>query len=167
MLKEVMLYSAFCRQLFTHSPTSKRFVLAFSGGLDSRVLLDLMARFIAQYPEYSCHAVYVHHGLSSNADMWADKCLAWAKKARINCDIERVEVLTGSRISLEQAAREARYKILAKHVESGDMLLTAQHSDDQIETFLLALKTRQWTCGFSSNADIATFCERDASKAIT
>ncbi|MCG3865581.1 MULTISPECIES: tRNA lysidine(34) synthetase TilS [unclassified Photobacterium] len=154
-----MLYSTFCHQLLTHLPVSKRYVLAFSGGLDSRVLLDLMARFITQYPEYSCHAVYVHHGLSSNADIWADKCVVWAKSAGISCDVERVKVRTGSRISLEQAAREARYEILAQHVNKGDMLLTAQHSDDQIETFLLALKRGSGPAGLAAMPIILPFAK--------
>ena len=159
MLKDIMLYSAFCRQLLAHLPVSKRFVLAFSGGLDSRVLLDLMARFITQNPEYSCHAVYVHHGLSTNADIWADKCVVWAKSAGISCDVERVKVLTGNRISLEQAAREARYNILAQHVNMGDMLLTAQHSDDQIETFLLALKRGSGPAGLAAMPMILPFAK--------
>lgn len=159
MLKDIMLYSAFCRQLLAHLPVSKRFVLAFSGGLDSRVLLDLMARFITQNPEYRCHAVYVHHGLSTNADIWADKCVVWAKSAGISCDVERVKVLTGNRISLEQAAREARYNILAQHVNMGDMLLTAQHSDDQIETFLLALKRGSGPAGLAAMPMILPFAK--------
>ncbi|WP_318470350.1 tRNA lysidine(34) synthetase TilS [Photobacterium leiognathi] len=160
MLKEAMLYPSFSRQLLTiHNAGSKRFVLAFSGGLDSRVLLDLMARFIAQFPTYSCHAVYVHHGLSKNADVWAEKCLAWAKQSGISCDVERVMVETGNRISLEQAAREARYKALAKHVQQGDTLLTAQHSDDQIETFLLALKRGSGPAGLASMPVILPFAK--------
>ncbi|MGD6737926.1 tRNA lysidine(34) synthetase TilS [Photobacterium leiognathi subsp. mandapamensis] len=160
MLKDAMLYPSFSRQLLTiHNAGSKRFVLAFSGGLDSRVLLDLMARFIAQFPTYSCHAVYVHHGLSNNADVWAEKCLAWAKQSGISCDVERVMVETGNRISLEQAAREARYKALAKHVQQGDTLLTAQHSDDQIETFLLALKRGSGPAGLASMPVILPFAK--------
>ncbi len=160
MLKEAMLYSSFSRQLLTtHNVDSKRFILAFSGGLDSRVLLDLMARFIAQFPIYSCHAVYVHHGLSNNADVWAEKCLAWAKQCGISCDVEHVMVETGNRISLEQAAREARYNALAKHIQQGDTLLTAQHSDDQIETFLLALKRGSGPAGLASMPTILPFAK--------
>lgn len=152
-----MLYSYFCRQIFAHPPHTKRLVLALSGGLDSRVMLDLLARFIIEHHDYQGHAVYVHHGLSTNADIWAQQCQYWAQACGIGCDIERVHCELGRGISVEQAARDARYQALAKHIQCGDTLLTAQHADDQIETVLLALKRGSGPAGLAAMPVLTSF----------
>ena len=104
-----------------------------------------------------CHAVYVHHGLSSNADDWADKCLMWAEQVGITCSVEQVSLDINSGDSIELLAREARYQVLSKHIQAGDLLLTGQHADDQVETFLLALKRGSGPKGLSSMAESMPF----------
>ena len=64
---------------------------------------------------------------------------------------------TNSGESIELLAREARYQALAKHIQSGDLLLTGQHADDQVETFLLALKRGSGPKGLSSMAESMPF----------
>ena len=152
-----MLYSHFCHQIFAHPPQTKRLVLALSGGLDSRVMLDLLARFIREHSSYHAHAVYVHHGLSTNADRWAQQCVSWATASGIECDIERVHCELGGGASVEQAARDARYQALSNHIQAGDTLLTAQHADDQIETVLLALKRGSGPAGLAAMPVLTTF----------
>ncbi|WP_297483586.1 tRNA lysidine(34) synthetase TilS [uncultured Photobacterium sp.] len=152
-----MLYSHFCHQIFANPPQTRRLVLALSGGLDSRVMLDLLARFINEYPDYHAHAVYVHHGLSTNADRWAQQCVSWALASGIDCDIERVVCELGGGVSVEQAARDARYKALSRHISAGDSLLTAQHADDQIETVLLALKRGSGPAGLAAMPVLTSF----------
>lgn len=154
-----MLYSHFCHQIFAYPPRTQRLVLALSGGLDSRVMLDLLARFIRQYPDYHAHAVYVHHGLSFNADTWAQQCVSWAMASGIECDIERVHCELGGGASVEQAARDARYQALSNHIQAGDTLLTAQHADDQIETVLLALKRGSGPAGLAAMPVLTTFAQ--------
>ncbi|MEC6833192.1 tRNA lysidine(34) synthetase TilS [Photobacterium toruni] len=152
-----MLYSHFCHQIFANPPQTKQLVLALSGGLDSRVMLDLLARFIREYPDYHAHAVYVHHGLSTNADTWAQQCVTWAMASGIDCDIEQVQCELGGGASVEQAARDARYQALSRHIHDGDTLLTAQHADDQIETFLLALKRGSGPAGLAAMPVLTSF----------
>jgi len=50
-------------------------VVAFSGGLDSTVLLHQLRAWQQQHPESHLRALHVHHGLSPNADCWAAHCL--------------------------------------------------------------------------------------------
>ena len=130
------LYSQFAQVLDRYYQSGTKIVLAFSGGVDSRLLLELLSRYQKAYSvdnqstdshSFKCHAVYVHHGLSSNADEWAGKCLVWAEQAGITCSVERVSLDTNSGESIELLAREARYQALAKHIQSGDLLLTGQH----------------------------------------
>ena len=155
------LYSQFTQVLDRYYQSGSKIVLAFSGGVDSRLLLELLSRYqqvnsTGNNP-IKCHAVYVHHGLSSNADDWADKCLMWTEQVGITCSVEQVSLDINSGDSIELLAREARYQVLSKHIQAGDLLLTGQHADDQVETFLLALKRGSGPKGLSSMAESMPF----------
>ncbi|WP_299020309.1 tRNA lysidine(34) synthetase TilS [uncultured Photobacterium sp.] len=152
-----MLYSRFCSIFQSYSDTPRRFVLALSGGLDSRVLLHLMGLFLRQHPQHRCLAIHVHHGLSANADLWSERCVEWSLQEGIECLVERVNLELGSRISVEQLARDERYRALKKHFQPGDILLTAQHADDQLETVLLALKRGSGPAGLAAMAECTPF----------
>ncbi len=65
--------------------------MAFSGGVDSRVLLELAAQY-AQIHGIECCAVHVHHGLSDNADHWANQCQAWCEALSVSLAVERVSL---------------------------------------------------------------------------
>ncbi|MGF1684291.1 tRNA lysidine(34) synthetase TilS [Photobacterium minamisatsumaniensis] len=154
-----MLYTHLTNELQIHQPYTTHFILALSGGMDSRVLLHLMGRYLKDNPHVHCHAVHVHHGLSQHADQWAGQCLAWAKEASIPCVVERVVLDLGKGKSLEQEARVARYEALAKHIQQGSTLLTAQHADDQLETVLLALKRGSGPAGLSAMPALTPFAK--------
>ncbi|MBT1444781.1 tRNA lysidine(34) synthetase TilS [Shewanella sp. JM162201] len=121
-----------------------RLVLGYSGGLDSELLACALAEFARSkaatpYASSQCLLVHVHHGLSQHADEWARHCEARAAHYGLPLVVERVEVKRGPRLSLEAEARNARYRALLSHLAAGDVLLTAHHEDDQLETVLLAL----------------------------
>ncbi|MGY0614071.1 tRNA lysidine(34) synthetase TilS [Vibrio sp. FJH11] len=150
------LYQHFAQVMATYYLPQTKVVLAFSGGVDSRLLLELLSRYQQEHA-IPCHAVYVHHGLSGNADDWADKCQLWAQQAGISYSVEYVHLDTHSGESIELLAREARYQVLAKYIENGDLLLTGQHADDQVETFLLALKRGSGPKGLACMAESMPF----------
>ncbi|WP_265436272.1 tRNA lysidine(34) synthetase TilS [Aeromonas media] len=132
------VYSRFCQTL--PAPEGSRGLLvAFSGGLDSTVLLVLAARF-AREQGLALRALHVHHGLSPHADHWVAHCEAVCRQLAVPLMVERVQLQRGSGDSLEAQAREARYQCLAACLGEGEWLLTAHHQDDQLETLLLALK---------------------------
>jgi len=130
----------------------KQIVLAYSGGLDSHVLLHLLARYKILYPQHDYLAVHVHHGLSDNADAWLAHCQLTAAALGINFIAEKVIVNVGNRESLEAKARTARYQAIAKHLNDKSLLLLGQHLDDQLETFLLQLKRGAGVKGLSAMA---------------
>lgn len=113
-------------------------VVAYSGGLDSSVLLDALARLRDGQQIAALRAVHVNHGLSPAAQEWQSHCETVCGRLGVPLQIEQVEVISGSR-GLEHAAREARYAAISMHLHPGDNLLTAQHLDDQAETVLLRL----------------------------
>ncbi|MBD8667781.1 tRNA lysidine(34) synthetase TilS [Pseudomonas lurida] len=111
--------------------------IAFSGGLDSTVLLHLLA-FLANtetLPPLS--AVHVHHGLQAAADAWPAHCQSICDNLGVPLSVKRVQVQPGA--SLERAAREARYRAFAEVTGAGEVVLTGQHRDDQAETLLFRL----------------------------
>jgi tRNA(Ile)-lysidine synthase len=125
------------RQAMQPWRTAPAWRIAFSGGLDSSVLLHLLADW-AQYEELPpLSAIHVHHGLQPAADAWPEHCAKLCARLNIPLDIVRVQVAPGA--SLEQAARRARYAAFAERLGPGEILLGAQHRDDQAETLLFRL----------------------------
>lgn len=110
--------------------------VALSGGLDSVVLLHLLAHS-RRYLKH-VKAIHVHHGLSENADSWQLFCQDLCSQLNIPLTLKRVAVVASGE-GLEQAARKARYNAFAEELMPGEYLLTAHHADDQIETFFQRL----------------------------
>ncbi|MBO9493480.1 tRNA lysidine(34) synthetase TilS [Thalassotalea sp. G20_0] len=112
--------------------------VAFSGGVDSTVLLHLLACLRDRGDIADVCAVHVHHGLSRYADQWAEHCQSVCEQWQIPLTIARVSLENGG-YGLEQAARDARYQVFSNAVEEGGCLLQGHHRDDQAETVLLRL----------------------------
>ncbi len=116
-------------------PDLKRYVVAFSGGLDSAVLLHAVARLGDGIPVVALH---IDHGLNPASARWAELAQAFAGTLGADCvsvAVDTVDAGTG----LEAAARAARYTAFEAFLKPGDWLLSAHHRDDQAETLLLNL----------------------------
>jgi tRNA(Ile)-lysidine synthase len=121
-------------------PLQTPLVVAYSGGVDSTVLLQAVIAFREQF-DCPIHAVHVHHGLSDNADDWARHCELQCRLEDVEFHQYRVAVDTGSRKSLEAEARKVRYNALLEVCDQiNGVLLLGQHAEDQLETVLLQLK---------------------------
>ncbi|MBK6451217.1 MAG: tRNA lysidine(34) synthetase TilS [Proteobacteria bacterium] len=117
--------------------------IALSGGLDSTVLLVALAQLAsAGRMARRLRAVHVDHSLHADSAQWARACRELADSHGVACDEVRVTVNLDAGQSPEAAARKARYTALAARLEPGEVLLTAHHADDQLETILL-----QWLRG--------------------
>lgn len=117
-------------------PPPARVTVAFSGGVDSTVLLAALARLPLRAP---LRAAHVDHGLHADSARWSEKCAVFASELGVDLVSVRVSVDRAARVGLEAAARAARYRALADLMSVGDVLLTAHHGDDQLETLLLRL----------------------------
>jgi tRNA(Ile)-lysidine synthase len=123
--------------------------VAFSGGLDSRVLLELLAE-LRPAMDFDLCAMHVHHGLSPQADDWAKFCRDVCLALDIPLQIEHVNVSRDSGTGIESAAREVRYKALMS--QHADYVVLAHHQDDQAETLLLQLLRGAGAKGLSAMA---------------
>ena len=120
-------------------PSARRYWVAYSGGLDSHVLLHSLAAVRNCLPAEKLCAVHINHGLSLKAGEWAEHCLAICKKLDISCRTLIVDARPGKGESPEASARTARYSAITSLLEEGDGLLTAHHQSDQAETVLLQM----------------------------
>ncbi|VVP73278.1 tRNA(Ile)-lysidine synthase [Pseudomonas fluorescens] len=111
--------------------------IAFSGGLDSTVLLHLLARLAKNHTLPALSAIHVHHGLQAAADAWPEHCQSVCQVLGVPLEVIHVQV--GSGASLERAARDARYAAFSEITQVNEVLLTGQHRDDQAETLLFRL----------------------------
>ena len=110
--------------------------VAFSGGLDSTVLLHAT---IKAHGKKNVHAFHVHHGIQKEADQWQAHCQAVAKKLGCHFDTRNVKLNKASNI--ESQARNLRYEALTQMCQAHNIqdLLLAHHLDDQAETVLIQL----------------------------
>ena len=114
--------------------------VAYSGGLDSAVLLHLAAVW-ARQQGIGLVALHVHHGLSAHADAWVAHCQQQCQQLGVTFDWARVRLADAPDAGIEAAARKLRYQALGELCQRHQVtvLLTAHHQDDQAETMLLQL----------------------------
>ncbi len=136
-------------ELFNEFPLARRILVAFSGGLDSRVLLHLVAQSRALHSRSVC-AVHVDHGLQEMSSHWAEQCQEFCNQEKIELCILQALLQPGKGQSIEAIARERRYALIERVMQKNDMLLLAQHADDQVETFLLQLLRGAGPSGLAS-----------------
>jgi len=121
----------------------RRLCLALSGGLDSTALLVALVRYQRDNGlDLSLRAIHVDHGLHADSATWSQACMDLARQWDVPCEIVRVVAHAAPGGSPEAAARDARYAALRERLQTDEVLLTAHHADDQLETVLL-----QWLRG--------------------
>lgn len=140
--------------LTQHLSPQPKLLLALSGGLDSCVLLHLLAEVKHIFP-FELQAMHVHHGLSPNADVWASHCAKTCESLHVPLQVVYVNIDQSSKQGIEAAARQLRYQALFNYrfADVGpDYVVTAHHQDDQAETLLLQLLRGAGVKGLSSMA---------------
>ena len=138
-----------------HSDTQP-IVVAYSGGVDSHVLLHAVNCLrIQQKLTNPLSAIHIHHGLSGNADHWLAHCQQVCAALDLPLAYAKVAVTKVKRHSLEAQARDARYRAIAELAPANALILLAQHEDDQLETILLQLKRGAGPKGLAGMAELS------------
>lgn len=131
--------------------TGRRLTLALSGGVDSVVLLDILAQLRTTL-DFLLSALYVNHQISPNAPAWGRFCAQVCACRDVPYTEETVTLDQNIGASLEALARDARYRVFSRH--DTDFIVLAQHLDDQAETLLLQLLRGAGLKGLSCMAGV-------------
>ncbi len=146
------------QQLYTTLATlpANRYWVAYSGGVDSHVLLHAMASL---RPKLSAtlNAVHVNHGLNPAAKEWAAHAAAVCDALDIPCHLFNIDAQSAKGESPEAAARAGRYHAFSQLIDEGDLLLTAHHQQDQAETLLLQLCRGAGPAGLAAMPFVVSF----------
>ncbi len=137
-------------------PSVRRYLIAFSAGLDSTVLLQAMVKS-SEALNVSVEAVHVHHGLQAESNIWVTHCEHICQEYKVPIRILPVNAHPSPGESPEAAARQARYAALRPLVGQGVCLLTAHHQDDQAETLLLQLLRGAGPAGLAAMPQLTRF----------
>ncbi len=122
------------KRFLPDQPHTTLFV-AYSGGVDSHVLLHAIAQLQTQLVT----AVHVNHGLHPDANLWQQHCQKICVDLGVAFQAVSVTVIKKPRHSLEAVARELRYGVFKSLLHEQGILLTAHNENDQAETILLQL----------------------------
>lgn len=137
-MAEARVLDAIARAMRAASPFAAISV-AYSGGIDSSVLLEALCRLQGSLELPPPRALHVDHGLEANSARWRAHCAEQCARRGIKFRSMRVDARARAGESPEAAAREARYRALAGALAAGEALCVAHHQDDQAVTVLLNL----------------------------
>jgi tRNA(Ile)-lysidine synthase len=124
--------------ILTALKPATRLWIAYSGGMDSHVLLHACTRLRSQLP-FPIAAVHLDHGLQPDSADWARQCRRVCDALGVALTVRRLTIEPSRGESLEALARDARLDAFTELLQRGELIATGQHGDDQAETVLLAL----------------------------
>lgn len=128
-----------------------RYLVAFSGGLDSHVLLYALSQLAQEQAQLiQLRALHIDHGLQSASKHWAQHCHKVCQTLEIPYKCVALDLAQRVSNNLEAQARKARYQVFAEQLKPQEYLLTAHHQDDQAETVLLHLLRGSGTQGLAA-----------------
>ena len=130
---------AFHQSIFPYTHAS-RWLVAYSGGVDSHLLLQTLITLKLENPDWpNIEAIHINHQLQAEANEWVRHCQLQCEKLNIPLQVQAVTIQGQPRSSLEQLAREQRYQCFESILTDEDILMMGHHLDDQVETALLRL----------------------------
>ncbi|MCY4143178.1 MAG: tRNA lysidine(34) synthetase TilS [Gammaproteobacteria bacterium] len=125
------------------SPAS-RFWIAYSGGIDSTALLHAS---LEVYGRHRCRAIHVNHGIHPDSGDWARHCSNVCRDLGVKLEVERVSLDPGN---VEMKARLQRYEEYLRYLSQGDIVATAHHSDDVVESLIWQILTGRAPVGIAA-----------------
>ena len=147
------------QRLGGHSRVPLRFAVAWSGGIDSTVLLHLMLAVRRAHPRLQLRALHVDHHLQAASAQFRAHCVQWARRWRVPLTVLDARVNLAAGASVEEAARDARQRCWREALQPAEQLLLAQHADDQVETTLMALLRGAGPAGLAAMPQAAALGE--------
>lgn len=151
----VSIEQQFETTLQSRSNAANGLCVAYSGGLDSTVLLHIADAFCKQ-ANIALTAAHVNHGISPNSEAWEKHCKKQCAQRNIPFYTQSLALTKTAQQSLEADAREARYRILDEFAGLNRIVLLAQHQNDQAETLFIQLKRGAGIKGLAAMPSLIT-----------
>ena len=139
-------------------PLDARYLIGVSGGRDSIALLHWLVN-LGYDKLIVCHLNHQLRGQSSDADARFVQKLAAKYQVGFELGAANVRALARKKkMSLETAAREARYSFFSKAAKRRrcHKIFLAHHADDLVETFLLNLIRGAGLTGLGGMRDVSS-----------
>mgnify|MGYP001165353971 FL=1 len=136
---------------------TKKYVVAFSGGIDSSVLLFILIE-VKKILNIDIRTIHINHNLLENNKKISDHCIKVANAHEIHHST--FDIFIDDDSNIEEKCRLLRYDTLCKNCRPDEAILTAHHFDDQIETFMLRILRGSSLKGLSSMKKITTMNNR-------
>ena len=147
-MKKPQLIASDLIPVFRSILLSDTICIAYSGGLDSHVLLHVLSQIKSEL-NVKLKALHVNHGFSEEATNWVSHCEITCQKLGVQIETMVIDQVCPVGESLEAWARDKRYELLTK-MSAKDVLVTAHHKEDQAETLLLQLNRGAGVRGLAS-----------------
>lgn len=112
----------------------KKIIIAFSGGIDSSVLLHLLLN-CSYINKKKILVIHINYNIQNNAKLFENHCIRLCNENNLEYKIFQYNGKS-IKYNIEENLRDFRYKIFRQEICSECFLLTGHHADDNIETFL-------------------------------
>ena len=123
-----------------------KILISISGGIDSTVLLDTVSKINKEY-NFKIFLLHVNYNMNPNSFKAENHCEYLAEKYKCQIEILNVNI---SNKNFESKARIFRYNQLNRFARKYnlDIILTAHHYDDRIETLYMKKRTNSDWLGY-------------------
>ncbi len=133
-----------------------RINLAFSGGVDSLVLLHLLVKLRDKNPQINLNVIHINHQLNESAGLWQEQCQTVCEELAVSFKAITVDARAHSGESPEAKARELRYQRLAAESNDNDLIALAHHQNDQAETLLIQMLRGSGVAGLAAMPELSS-----------
>lgn len=140
------------QKFFQTTQKFSNYVVAFSGGVDSTVLLHVM-----HVLKLRLHVIHVNHHIQQCSDQWERHCEKFCQDLDITCTILHAQINKDAQQSIEESARDTRYCLLSEFINQESCLVTAHHKNDLAETVLLQLLRGAGPAGLAAMSEVQNF----------
>ena len=121
---------------FIKKSKSKKFVISYSGGVDSSVLLHVFWE-IQKFVDFNLRAIHINHNILPNSEKIEDHCRSQCNKYSVG--FKSYDIQIDGKSNIEEKCRILRYHKLSQSTDLDEVIITGHQLDDQIETFLMRI----------------------------
>ncbi|QTM69361.1 tRNA lysidine(34) synthetase TilS [Buchnera aphidicola (Hormaphis cornu)] len=144
------------KHIFQYISYNSSILVAYSGGLDSTVLLHQLINIKKKNPSLKIRAIHINHNINVNSQLWINHCIQKCHIYKITLVVKSIQKIIQNK-NIEHQLRHERYTLIKQHILPQEILVTGHNLNDQIETILLALKRGSGPTGLQGILEFSYF----------